>query len=44
MSRPGRVRLASAFLLLMAVSFLPLTEGAEENRILAVLQKMESAV
>ena len=43
MSRPGRVWLASAFLLLMAVSFLPPTAGAEENRILAVLQKMESA-
>jgi outer membrane lipoprotein-sorting protein len=27
----------------MAVSFLPLSEGAEENRILAVVQKMESA-
>jgi len=27
----------------MAVSFLPLSEGAEENRVLAVVQKMESA-
>lgn len=43
MCRPGRVWLASAFLLLMAVSFLPPTAGAEENRILAVIQKMESA-
>ena len=42
MSRPGRVWLASAFLLLMAVSFLPPTAGAEENRVLAVVQKMES--
>jgi outer membrane lipoprotein-sorting protein len=43
MSRPGRVWLASAFLLLMAVSFLPPTAGAEENRVLAVVQRMESA-
>ena len=43
MSRPGRVWLTSAFLLLMAISLPLLTEGAEENRVLAVVQRMESA-
>jgi len=37
------ISLASAFSLLVAVGFLPSSEGAEENRVLAVVQKMESA-
>lgn len=43
MSRLSRVWLASAFLLLVAASFLPSSEGVEENRVLAVVQRMESA-
>ncbi|MGZ3538884.1 MAG: LolA family protein [Thermodesulfobacteriota bacterium] len=43
MSRLGRVWLTSAFLLLMMISLPLLTEGAEENRVLAVVQRMESA-
>jgi len=43
MSRLSGIWLTSFFSLLMAVSFLPLSEGAEENRVLAVVQKMESA-
>lgn len=43
MSRLSRVWLTSAFLLLVAASFLPSSEGVEENRVLAVVQRMESA-
>ena len=43
MSRLSRVWLTSAFLLLMVISLSLLTEGAEENQVLAVVQKMESA-
>ncbi len=41
--RLGRICSASAFSFLLLVSFLPSSEGAEENRVLAVVQKMESA-
>jgi outer membrane lipoprotein-sorting protein len=43
MSRLSRVWLTSAFLLLVAASFLPSSESVEENRVLAVVQRMESA-
>jgi outer membrane lipoprotein-sorting protein len=43
MSRLSRICLTSAFSLLVAASFLPSSEGVEENRILAVVQRMESA-
>jgi outer membrane lipoprotein-sorting protein len=43
MSRLSGIWLTSSLSLLMAVSVLPLSEGAEENRVLAVVQKMESA-
>jgi len=43
MSRLSRVWLTSAFLLLMVISLPLLPEGAEENRVLAVVQRMESA-
>jgi outer membrane lipoprotein-sorting protein len=39
----NRIFLASAFSLFVAISFLPASEAAEENRVLAVVQKMESA-
>ena len=42
-SRLIGICLTSAFSLLVAASFLPSSEGAEENRVLAVVQRMESA-
>ncbi len=39
----NRLFLASAFSLFVAISFLPSPEAAQENRVLAVVQKMESA-
>ncbi len=41
--RLGRICSASAFSFLLLVSFLPSSEGVEENQVLAVVQKMESA-
>ena len=41
--KPGRICFGSAFWLLVTVSLLPLTNSAEENRVAAVVQKMESA-
>ena len=42
MSKPIWVGFTSVFLFFATVIFLPLPEGAEENRVLGVIQKMES--